>query len=139
MRQTGEEMGKDRITSFQFPSRLVRCRSSQVSTPSTEVDRKWGFWAIDLGKFPKFGTIFLNLNFAEKPQNKRKKYKFFTKIKIKNLSFSSDKKLKSAKSGQNRTNPVKSGNPSKDIDLGKFPKLKQFFDPEFSSQKIFHF
>ena len=40
------------------------------------VDRKWGFWLIDLGKFRKLGQFsFLNLNFAEKSKNKRKKYK----------------------------------------------------------------
>ena len=41
-----------------------------------EVDRKWGFWDIDLGNFRKLGQFsFLNLNFAEKSKNKRKKYK----------------------------------------------------------------
>ena len=80
----------------------------------------------------------MNLNFAEKPQNKRKKYKFFTKIKIKNLSFSSDKKLKSAKI---RTKPDKSGQIRKSFlgTLGNFQNWNNFFDLEFSSQKIFHF
>ena len=37
---------------------------------------KWGFWDIDLGNFRKLGQFsFLNLNFAEKSKNKRKKYK----------------------------------------------------------------
>ena len=37
---------------------------------------KWGFWDIDLGNFRKLGQFsFLNLNLAEKPKNKRKKYK----------------------------------------------------------------
>ena len=36
---------------------------------------------------------------------------------------------KPVKTGQNRSNPGKSGNPSKDIDLGNFMKLGQFFWP----------
>ena len=45
-------------------------------TEVTSVDRKWGFWDIDLGNFRKLGQFsFLNLNFAEKSKNKRKKYK----------------------------------------------------------------
>ena len=60
------------------------------------------------------------------------------------------------KTGQIRSNPGKSGNPSKDIDLGNFMKLGQFFALNLaekakkfyfsnqnwdkkSSQKIFHF
>ena len=40
------------------------------------VDRKWGLWLIDLGNFRKLRQFsFLNLNLAEKPKNKRKKYK----------------------------------------------------------------
>ena len=44
-------------------------------------------WDIDLGNFRKLGQDFLNLNFAEKPKNKRKIYKFFTKNKNKKFIF----------------------------------------------------
>ena len=49
---------------------------SQSELEANAVDRKWGFWDIDLGNFRKLGQFsFLNLNFAEKSKNKRKKYK----------------------------------------------------------------
>ena len=59
---------------------------------SYEVEGKWGFWLIDLGNFRKLGQAFLNLNLAEKPKNKRKKYKFFTKNKNKKFIKNWDKK-----------------------------------------------
>ena len=66
-------------------------------TSSQTVDRKWGFWLIDLGKFRKLGQFsFLNLNLAEKPKNKRKKYKnsinFLQKNKNKKFIKNWDKK-----------------------------------------------
>ena len=60
---------------------LLNC----INRPS--VEGKWGFWDIDLGNFRKFGTRFFVLILAEKPKNKRKKYKFFTKNKNRKLIF----------------------------------------------------
>ena len=67
---------------------------------------KWGFWLIDLGNFRKLGQDFLNLNFAEKPKNKRKKYKFFTKNKNKKFIFF---KKKLGQEIKIRINPDKTG------------------------------
>ena len=56
--------------------RAVITVSDQFAHFSWTVVGKWGFWDIDLGKFRKLGQFsFLNLNLAEKPKNKRKKYK----------------------------------------------------------------
>ena len=70
------------------------------------VDRKWGFWDIDLGNFRKLGQDFLNLNFAEKPKIKEKNINFLQKIKIKNLSFFQKKLGQEIKI---RINPDKTG------------------------------
>ena len=73
---------------------------------SLRVVGKWGFWDIDLGNFRKLGQDFLNLNFAEKPKNKRKKSKFFTKNKNKKFIFF---KKKLGQEIEIRINPDKTG------------------------------
>ena len=51
------------------------------------VEGKWGFWDIDLGNFRELGQDFFVPILAEKPKNKGKKYKFFTKNKNKKFIF----------------------------------------------------
>ena len=77
-----------------------------IYAKSKSVVGKWGFWLIDLGNFRKLGQDFLNLNFAEKPKNKRKKSKFFTKNKNKKFIFF---KKKLGQEIKIRINPDKTG------------------------------
>ena len=70
------------------------------------VDRKWGFWLIDLGNFRKLGQDFLNLNLQKNPKIKEKNINFLQKIKIKNLSFF---KKKLGQEIKNRIKPDKTG------------------------------
>ena len=72
----GQELSPKTIALCYEKRRSVETENFMFPSASKEVDRKWGLWLIDLGNFRKLGQFsFLNLNLAEKPKNKRKKYK----------------------------------------------------------------
>ena len=77
-----------------------------IISSGSRVDRKWGFWLIDLGNFRKLGQDFLNLNLQKNPKIKEKNINFLQKIKIKNLSFF---KKKLGQEIKNRIKPDKTG------------------------------